>query len=230
MMPDFTIALAIGFVIGFVLGYGLRAIISYRRRRRARRRSYLSWDLSFSASPAAAPSRSPVMPPQRTRCATSLPIMRLSRNSRTSGRIRLTSIVAWDRVIRWTFSMAMAHSVYNDAPDALAVLTAKNRHVRPEAPSVSTQQPALREHWGGVLRPYRPPQASPPWRTSTAVLHNWEGAMGGTARRTRKGTRQELALLMHAKLDVSSVAAKWKPRVTEAFKEANEFGLGLDVA
>src|SRR5215831_101534 len=38
MMPDFTIAL----VIGFVLGYGLRAIISYRRRRRARRRSYLS--------------------------------------------------------------------------------------------------------------------------------------------------------------------------------------------
>jgi len=45
MMPDFTIALAIGFVIGFVLGYGLRAIISYRRRRRARRRSHLSWDL-----------------------------------------------------------------------------------------------------------------------------------------------------------------------------------------
>src|SRR2546430_10143470 len=70
------------------------------------------------------------MPPQRTRCATSLPIMRLSRNSRTSGRIRLTSIGAWDRVIRWTFSMAMAHSVYNDAPDALAVLTAKNSHVR----------------------------------------------------------------------------------------------------
>jgi len=32
MMPDFTIALAIGFVIGFVLGYGLRAMISYRRR------------------------------------------------------------------------------------------------------------------------------------------------------------------------------------------------------
>jgi hypothetical protein len=41
MMPDFTIALAIGLVIGFILGYGLRAIISYRRHRRARRRSYL---------------------------------------------------------------------------------------------------------------------------------------------------------------------------------------------
>src|SRR5262249_11796843 len=41
MMPDFTIALAIGLVIGFITGYGLRAIISYRRRRRARRRSYL---------------------------------------------------------------------------------------------------------------------------------------------------------------------------------------------
>jgi hypothetical protein len=39
MMPDFTIALAIGLVIGFILGYGLRAIISYRRRQRARRRS-----------------------------------------------------------------------------------------------------------------------------------------------------------------------------------------------
>jgi hypothetical protein len=37
MMPDFTIALAIGLVIGFILGYGVRAIISYRRRRRARR-------------------------------------------------------------------------------------------------------------------------------------------------------------------------------------------------
>jgi NhaP-type Na+/H+ or K+/H+ antiporter len=41
MMPDFTIALAIGLVIGFILGYALRAIISYRRHRRARRRSYL---------------------------------------------------------------------------------------------------------------------------------------------------------------------------------------------
>jgi hypothetical protein len=35
MMPDFTIALAIGLVIGFILGYGLRAIISYRRYQRA---------------------------------------------------------------------------------------------------------------------------------------------------------------------------------------------------
>jgi len=43
MVPDFTIALAIGLVIGFILGYGLRAIISYRRRQRARRRSYLFW-------------------------------------------------------------------------------------------------------------------------------------------------------------------------------------------
>jgi hypothetical protein len=41
MMPDFTIALAIGLAIGFILGFGLRAIISYRRRRRARRRAYL---------------------------------------------------------------------------------------------------------------------------------------------------------------------------------------------
>jgi hypothetical protein len=31
MMPDFTIALAIGLVIGFILGYGVCAIISYRR-------------------------------------------------------------------------------------------------------------------------------------------------------------------------------------------------------
>jgi hypothetical protein len=34
----------------------------------------------------------------------------------------------------------MAMAVYNDVPDALAVLTAKNRHVRPEAPSDSTKQ------------------------------------------------------------------------------------------
>src|ERR1700736_1574297 len=40
MMPDFTIALAIGLVIGFILGYGVRAIISYRRHRHARRQSY----------------------------------------------------------------------------------------------------------------------------------------------------------------------------------------------
>jgi NhaP-type Na+/H+ or K+/H+ antiporter len=40
MMPDFTIALAIGVVIGFILGYGVRAIISYRRHRHARRQSY----------------------------------------------------------------------------------------------------------------------------------------------------------------------------------------------
>jgi len=41
MMPDLTIALAIGLVTGFVLGYGVRALISYRRHLRARRRSYL---------------------------------------------------------------------------------------------------------------------------------------------------------------------------------------------
>src|SRR5260221_14044302 len=41
MIPDFTIALAIGLVIRVILGYGLRAIISSPRHQRARRRSYL---------------------------------------------------------------------------------------------------------------------------------------------------------------------------------------------
>ena len=46
MMPDLTIALAIGLVIRFILGYGVRAIVSYQRRQRARRRSYLYEGLS----------------------------------------------------------------------------------------------------------------------------------------------------------------------------------------
>src|SRR5215831_14382539 len=54
------------------------------------------------------------------RYAISPPATRGSQSLRRCRPTRLTSIGAWDRVIQQTFPMALARSVYNNAPDALA--------------------------------------------------------------------------------------------------------------
>src|SRR6516164_7928048 len=54
------------------------------------------------------------------RCATLPPTMHRSRSLRRSGPTRLTSIGVWDRVIQRAFPMALARSVHNNAPNALA--------------------------------------------------------------------------------------------------------------
>jgi len=64
MMPEFTIALAIGLVMGFVLGYGVRAIISYRHRRQDGDHTFLKLSSSDAHVPAARPV-TPVRLPSR---------------------------------------------------------------------------------------------------------------------------------------------------------------------
>src|SRR6266403_2089508 len=60
------------------------------------------------------------MPPQPIRYASLRPTTRGSQSLRRSRPTRLTSIGAWQRVIGRMFSMALARSVYDDAPDAFA--------------------------------------------------------------------------------------------------------------
>jgi hypothetical protein len=64
------------------------------------------------------PSRSPVTPTQPIPCATARPIMISSPDLRRLGLMRLTSIAACDRLIQRTLPVALARSVWNNAPDA----------------------------------------------------------------------------------------------------------------
>src|SRR5712671_2271856 len=59
---------------------------------------------------------------QPTRYASLRPTMRRSRSLRQSRPTRLTPIGAWHHVMGQMLSMALARSVYNHAPDALAFM------------------------------------------------------------------------------------------------------------
>src|SRR5256714_1501004 len=60
------------------------------------------------------------MPPQPTRYASLRPTTHGSQSLRRCRPTRPTGICAWQRVIGRMFSMALARSVYDDAPDAFA--------------------------------------------------------------------------------------------------------------